>query len=97
MNELQEFRAERQRRRDLGFLGALGLLLVVSVVGVVRSAYPPRGDRVTASGEIRAVDPLTLKQQLRSGRLSNHEAVHWRRVEAKPMARDGAGRRGGAR
>jgi hypothetical protein len=93
MHEIEEFQAARQRRRDVGFLAALGLVLVVSVFAVVRSAYPPHAGQGTASGEIRAVDAQTLRRQLRSGRLSNHEAVHWRSVEAKP----GTGQRGGAR
>ncbi len=93
MHEIQVFEAERQRWRDVGFLAALGLLLLVSVVAVVRSAYPPHGGHLTASGEIRAVDPQTLGRQLKSGRLSNHEAVHWRPVETRPAA----ARPGGAR
>lgn len=79
MNEIQAFQAQRQQRRDLGFLVALGLLLAASAYAVLRSAYPPHRGHVTASGEIRAVDPSTLQRQLRSGRLSHHEAEHWRR------------------
>lgn len=91
MHEVQAFQAERQRWRDVGFLAALGLLLAVSAYAVLRSAYPSHRSHVTTSGEIRAVDPPTLRRQLRSGRLSSREAAHWRRVET------GRGKKGGTR
>ena len=99
MHEIQVFQAERQRWRDLGFLVALGLLLAASAYAVLRSAYPPHRGHVTTSGEIRPVAPATLKRQLRSGRLSKHEAVHWRRVGGPDMSvgRPDARAPGGAR
>lgn len=86
MHEVQAFMAERQRRRDVGFLAMVGVMLVASAYAVIRSAYPPHRGYVTASGEIRAVDPATLRRQLRSGRLSKHEAAHWKRVGAGRQA-----------
>ena len=80
MNEVKAFQAERQRRRDAGFLMTLWLLLMTSAYAVVWSAYSTRRGHVTSAGEIRAVDPATLRRQLRSGRLSNKDAVFWRRV-----------------
>jgi len=97
MHEVQAFQAERQRWRDVGFLVALGLLLVALAYAVLRSAYPPHRGHVTTSGEIRAVDPSTLRRQLRSGRLSSHEAEQWRRVEVGPRRGIGPGQRGGTR
>jgi hypothetical protein len=84
MNEIQALRAEQQRWRDKTFLVVLALLLATAAYAVIRSMYPPHRRYVTAAGEIRPVDPATLQRQLRSGRLSRHEAAHWQRVGALP-------------
>ncbi len=70
---------QRQRRRDLTFLGVLGLLLFTAALAVVQAAYPPRPETgAAAGGEVRPVNPATLRRQIRSGRLSSHPAEHWR-------------------
>lgn len=92
MCEVEDLRAELQTRRDLLFLGALLLLVVASAFTVVRSAYPPHRDYRTAAGEIRAVNPAVLRRLLRSGRLSDREAEHYRRVGADPQSAPGGER-----
>lgn len=76
--ELRELRSDERRRRSLCFLGALALLLSLMVAVVLEQAYPPKPEPGGAAGEIRAVPPALLESQLRSGRLSNREADHWR-------------------
>ena len=78
-SEIDVLARERQRRRDGTFLVMLGLLLAVSGLAVVRSAYPPRKPgAVSPGGEIRPVESGTLRRGLRSGRLSDQPAKHWR-------------------
>jgi hypothetical protein len=83
--------ADRRARRDKLFVVLLAGLLVTSAAAVVRGVYPPRPTPpVSASGEIRPVDPGSLQRQLRSGRLSDHPARHWR--PAGPSHGDGDAR-----
>lgn len=96
MHEVQAFQAEQQRWRDVGFLATLGLLLAASALAVLWSAYPSHRSHVTTSGVIRAVDPSTLRRQLRSGRLSKREALYWRRAD-RMGAPAAAGHQGEAR
>ena len=76
--ELSEMDAQGKRMRTIGFLGALALLLASMGAVVVEQAYPPRPGSGKASGEIRPVPQALLGSQLRSGRLSDQEADHWR-------------------
>ncbi len=83
--------ADRRARRDKLFVVFLAGLLVTSAAAVVRGVYPPRPTPpVSASGEIRPVDQGTLQRQLRSGRLSDHPARHWR--PAGPTSGEGDAR-----
>jgi hypothetical protein len=79
MDEIDDYQAHVQRRRDLVFLALLFALLAAVGFSVVRSVRSPFRDRRTAAGEIRAIDPALLRSLIRSGHLSTREAVQYRR------------------
>jgi hypothetical protein len=76
--ELQELEESARRRRTLTFVGALALLLSAMGLAVIQAAYPPGYDLGGVNGEIRPIPPSVLRSQLRSQRLSDREAEHWR-------------------
>lgn len=65
-------------RRSLIFVGVLGLVLATMGAVVVEHAYPPGSLPLGADGEIRPVPTELLRSQIRSGRISDREADHWR-------------------
>lgn len=76
--ELEALEAGAERRRSVGFVGVLALLLAAMGLAVVQAAHPPRPDVGGTAGEIRPIPQALLRSQLRSGRLSDREAEHWR-------------------
>ncbi|MFC1482373.1 hypothetical protein ACFL51_01055 [Myxococcota bacterium] len=99
MSEVTLVDRELRRRRDALFLVLLALMMAAMAWAVVHTAFPEgrTGDYQTAAGTIRKVPPAKLRNQLSTGRLSDHEAEHYRRAgaigdfDSSSEAGDGAG------
>lgn len=97
-DERQALRAARERtapRRDALLLGAAGVLAALLFVQIARAWQAQRYVRASAaagltSGAMRKVDLPRLRERIREGTLSDHEARHY-----VPVAGGGAGQEDG--
>ncbi len=70
------------RRRDLLFLAMVSLCLALLLWG---AGLPgPSGSGGPGEGLSRSLDAEELRRQIRDGRLSGHEADHYRPLSASP-------------
>ena len=72
---------------DRVFLGALLLVALLGLGNLLGARRAPSADGLgspSAAGSVRDVDPELIRRLIQEGKLSDHEAKHYHRLDRNP-------------